>query len=166
MAHDLADMCNLKIVDTDIYGKSQDWYCEDPTWNPGNPVRWLHHDKVLSVVAEHKADFVVVNAGGMSLREETIAELHKENTVCVGITLSDPDVFPYNGKAYSHLYDLFYTNSLYSLEHQYDKDLKVQLLPFAASPRLHRPIQDVEKKYDIVIVGHSREDRMETVEVC
>lgn len=164
MAHDLADMCDLRIVDTGIYHKTQHWYTEDPTWYPASPVRWLDHDSVLSTVAEHKADFVVVNAGGMSLCEETVEALRKEYVVCIGISLSDPDVFPYNGKVYSHLYDLFYTNSVYSLENQYDKTTNIRLLSFAASARLHRPISEIEKKYDVVVVGHAREDRIETVE--
>jgi len=164
MAHDLANICDLKIVDTGIYHKRRDWYSQDPTWYPPNPVRWLHHERVLSAVAEQRADFVVVNAGGMSLREETVEALGREKVVCIGISLSDPDVFAYNGRVYSHLYDLFYTNSMYSLENQYDKTTNLRLLPFAASVKLHRPIEGIDKKYDVVVVGHAREDRTETVE--
>ncbi len=31
---------------------------------------WLDHHRVLSIVSEQDADFVVVNAGGLSLRPE------------------------------------------------------------------------------------------------
>jgi spore maturation protein CgeB len=166
MAQDLASMCDLTIVDVGIYDQCKsEWFEEDNRCGEKRLVRWLDHRRVLSVVAEQGADFVVVNAGGLSLRPETVEVLHKRNVVCLGISLSDPDVYPYNGKVYSHLYDLFYTNSLHSLTNEYGCGGNVKLLPFAASPRLHRPLPDVGKKYDVVVVGHARADRMETVEM-
>jgi glycosyltransferase involved in cell wall biosynthesis len=164
MARDLASLCDMATIDVDIYsGKRSDWYEEDARSGPKKLIRWLDHRRVLAAVSEHGADFVVVNSGGLSLRPETIEVLRKKRVVCLGISLSDPDVFPYNGKVYSHLYDLFYTNSLHSLKNQYGPDTNVKLLPFAASPQLHRPLPDVKKKYDVVVVGHARADRMETV---
>jgi spore maturation protein CgeB len=164
MARDLATICNVAIVDVDIYARQRsDWYEEDDRCGQKKVVRWLDHRRVLAAVSEQGANFVVANAGGLSLRPETIEILRKRKVVCVGISLSDPDVFPYNGKVYSHLYDLFYTNSLHSLKNQYGRETNIRLLPFAASPRLHRPLPDVEKKYDIVVVGHARADRTETV---
>lgn len=165
MAQDLAGMCELAIVDTGIYDQCQSgWYDQDYQFDQANPVRWLDHHKVLSIVSEQEADFVVVNAGSMSLRPETIDTLRKKKVVCVGISLSDPDVFPYNGKVYSHLYDLYYTNSIHSVRYQYDKSTNIKLLPFGASPKLHRPLPEIDKKYDIVIVGHGRANRTETVD--
>lgn len=172
MAHELAQLCDLKIVDPGIYDGSGpgNWYREDGRVNPKNPVKWLDHERVLSIVHEHRADFVIVNSGGLSLDPETIRLLRKEQVTCIGISLSDPDVFPYHGRIYAHLYDLYYTNSAFSLENQYGKsgtgshDVHIHHLPFAASPRLHRPLPEVEKKFDLVIVGHARPDRIKIVE--
>jgi spore maturation protein CgeB len=165
MARDLATLCDMTVIDAGIYGKeTSGWYEEDPRGGPQQLVRWLDHQRVLEVVSRQTPDFVVANAGGLSLRPETIEVLRQRRIVCLGISLSDPDVYPYNGKVYSHLYDVFYTNSLHSLKNQYGRDTNIKLLPFAASTQLHRPLPGVEKKYDIVVVGHARADRMETVE--
>jgi spore maturation protein CgeB len=166
MAQDLAEMCELTIVDTAIYAEHPSgWYEQDYQFDRAHPVRWLDHDRVLSVAYDQEADFVIVNAGGMSLRPETIEALHKKNVVCIGISLSDPDTFPYHGRVYSRLYDSYYTNSIHSLKCQYDERTNIKLLPFAASARLHRPLANIEKKYDIVVVGHARPERLETVSV-
>jgi spore maturation protein CgeB len=164
MARDLASLCDVTVIDVGIYASQKSgWYEEDNRCGPRKLVRWLDHDRVLEAVSRQQPDFIVVNAGGLSLRPETIEVLHKRNVFCVGISLSDPDVYPYNGKVYSHLYDLFYTNSLHSLKNQYGRDTNARLLPFAASSQLHRPLPEVEKTYDVVIVGHARADRTETV---
>ena len=84
-------------------------------------------------------DFIIVNAGGMSLRPRTIKELRRRNIITIGISLSDPDVFPQHGRIYSKYYDLYYTNSQYSLKNQY-RETRIKLLPFAASTKLHRPL--------------------------
>ena len=78
--------------------------------------------------------------------------------------MSDPDVFPYNGQIYAYKFDLFYTNSKFSLENQY-KELgeKVKCFPFAASPKHHYYMPAVKKEYDIVVVGHARPDRVDIV---
>src|SRR6185369_16615752 len=78
------------------------------------------------------------------------------------ISLSDPDVFPYNGKYYAHKYDYFYTNSMKSLKSDYKNAKNTRLIPFACSTNLHRPLT-VDKKYDVVIVANMRADRIQTV---
>jgi spore maturation protein CgeB len=164
MAMDLADLCKLHIVDTAIYDQQKsDWFDEDFCYNPKSPVRWLNHENVLTLVQEVKPDFIIVNSGSMSLRPETIEYLREKKVYCIGISLSDPDVFPYNGKVYSSLYDCFYTNAKHSLLYEYSKETNIKLLPFAASPRLHRPLPDIKKEFDIVIVGHARPDRTKIV---
>jgi hypothetical protein len=167
MAHDLADLCDLDIVDTGIYDSgTSDWFDEERCFSAENPIRWLRHEAVMKRVAEHAPDFVVVNSGGMSLRPETIDELRAMQIVVIGMSLSDPDVFPIHGAHYASLYDLFYTNSEWALHNQYphgDSETRFAVLPFAASSRLHHPYPEVERRFDVVVVGHARRDRMELV---
>lgn len=163
MAHDLADLCDLTIIDTDIYsGNREQWYSEDYSQNPRSPVRWLNDQKVLKLINRQEPDFAVVNAGGMSLKPTTIRSLKEKGIFTIGISLSDPDVFPYNGRVYSEYFDVFYTNSQYALNNLYSEKTNIKLLPFAASPKFHRPLI-IDKTYDVVIVGHARPDRIKTV---
>ena len=165
MACDLAELCDLTVIDTGIYSHHESaWYAEDDRFSRQFPIRWLDHSRVLAAVKECSAHFVVVNAGGMSLLPHTIAALRGLGVVCIGISLSDPDVFPYHGRVYAGFYDLYYTNSLFALTHQYPDWHHVRLMPFAASPRLHRPLPEVATKYDVVVVGHGRADRSPVVD--
>lgn len=91
--------------------------------------------------------------------------MKNNSLISVGISLSDPDVYPYNGKLYAEKFDLFYTNSKYSLENQYDRQkIKIGIMPFAASMVHHYYMPEVEKKYDVVIVAHARDDRKKIME--
>jgi hypothetical protein len=168
MARDLADLCDLDIVDTGIFSSgASDWFDEDRSFSAENPIRWLRHEAVMNRIEEHVPDFIVVNSGGMSLRPETIEALREMRVVTIGISLSDPDVFPIHGAHYASLYDRFYTNSLWSLHNQYlrgEFHSRYAVLPFAASPRLHHPYPETERNYDVVVVGHAREDRLKLVE--
>lgn len=164
MARDLEDLCELRSIDPGIYSRNpEQWFEEDSSRSPRWPVRWLNETKVLTLVDHERPDFIIVNSGGMSLRPSTVKILREKKIVMVGISLSDPDVYPENGAIYSELYDLFYTNARYALMHLYSKKTNIKLLPFAASARLHRPIKSIEKKYDVVVVGHARPQRVKTV---
>lgn len=163
MALDLKDLCNLIIIDTNIYsGNKEQWFIEDYSYNHERCIRWLDENKVLELVRKEKPNFVVINAGGMSLTPNTIKILRDLKVVTIGISLSDPDVFPENGKIYSEYYDIFYTNSQYALKNLYSKKTNIRLLPFAASHRLHRPLY-IEKIYDVVVVGHARPERIKII---
>lgn len=164
MALDLRELCDLTIVDTGIYfGNKEQWYSEDYSYSSERPIRWLNEQRVLELVKREQPDFVIVNSGGMSLTPVTIKFLKEKKIVTVGISLSDPDIFPENGKIYSEYYDLFYTNSQYALTNLYSKKTNIELLPFAASPRLHRPLDNIDRIYDIVVVGHARPKRIKII---
>ncbi|MFA5879874.1 MAG: glycosyltransferase [Candidatus Margulisiibacteriota bacterium] len=135
------------------------YFDEDKSESKVFSIRWLKKDVVLKNVLSFNADVVFVCAGGMSLTEETIKELKKMGVITVCITLSDPDVYFDNGRKYCSWYDIYYTNSLYALNQLYKNSDNCKLLPFAASPQLHKPMK-VPKKYDVVIVGHARADRI------
>lgn len=164
MALDLKDISNLIVVDTGIYTGNKDrWYRNDYSHSSKRPVRWLNEQKVVELVKRDHIDFVVVNSGGMSLTPKTIDFLRQKKIVSIGISLSDPDVFLENGQAYSQFYDLFYTNSQYAFTNLYSGETNIRLLPFGCSTKLHRPLDKIDKIYDIVVVGHSRPKRIETV---
>jgi len=163
MGQALKDLCALTIIDTKIYSNNEEgWYFEDYSKSRKRPIRWLDNQKILTLIQKESPDFIIVNSGGMSLTPEIIQTLRKNKIVTVGISLSDPDVFFENGKFYSHYYDLFYTNSYYALNNLY-KNTNIKLLPFAAYTKLHRPLESVEKRYDLVIVGHARPERKKLV---
>ena len=91
-------------------------------------------------------------------------KLKMNGVMTVGISLSDPDVFPYNGKIYANKFDLFYTNSKYSLINEYPKTgANIFILPFAASTKHHYYMPEVKKEYDLVVVAHAREDRISVI---
>lgn len=157
MVRDLKKVSDAVDVDTHLYDRSS---CDFV--NKEGHVNWIK-DSVLSYyLNSSKIEAVVVNAGGMSLTEEGILECKKRGIKTIGISLSDPDVYGINGKIYSNLYDYFYTNSVYSIEHQYVGNTNLNLLPFAASVDIHYPTS-TNKKYDIVIVASVRKDRIDIV---
>ncbi|MBT9156293.1 MAG: Spore protein YkvP [Firmicutes bacterium] len=163
MAKDLATVCEAKIIDTGLYtGKPSPWVVKDA--NPAlRTVNWLRDDRVREAVASFGPDVVVCNAGAMSLTPGMHQELRAQGIVTVGIALSDPDVFATQGKLYAHLFDSYYTNAEASLIDYATIGVKAKLLPFAASASFHRPMPEVKRKYDIIIVGHARADRLPVV---
>lgn len=164
MGQALKDLCDLKIIDTQIYsGNKERWYREDYSHSLKRPIRWIDNQKVLELIKNESPDFIIINSGGMSLTPRVIQILKKEKIITIGISLSDPDVFFDNGKFYSQYYDLFYTNSWYALNNLYDENTNIKLLPFAAYTKLHRPLESIEKIYDVVIVGHANSERKKLV---
>lgn len=164
MGQALKDLCDLKIIDTQIYsGNKERWYREDYSRSSKRPIRWIDNQKVLELIKNNPPDFVIINSGGMSLTPEVIKILKKQKIITIGISLSDPDVFFDNGKIYSQYYDLFYTNSYYALNNLYDENINIKLLPFAAYTKLHRPLENEEKIYDVVIVGHANRERKKLI---
>ena len=163
MATDLRRVCKSNVIDVGIYSQNPDcWYVDDFSRSTTYPVRWLNHEKVMQVVRKHNPDFVVCNSGGITFLPDTIRTLKKRNITTIGISLSDPDVFYDQGKHYYHAFDMFYTNSEYAHRFLYEASAHVRLLPFAASAHIHKPLP-IRKRYDVVIVGHARKERLEIV---
>lgn len=124
----------------------------------------LSNLRLLKDIIIYHPDAIILNSGGFTLDKLGNAILKRFKIFLIGIELSDPDVFPYNGNIYSKRFDLYYTNARYSIQNQYNKiGVKVGLLGFAASPNHHYFMSDVEKKYDVVIVGGCRSDRIPIV---
>ncbi len=164
MAQELKRLCDMTVVDVNCYSKTpSEWVSNDYSFDKNTPVRWLDTGKVLDLIEKVNPDFILVNAGGISLHLDIFSELKRRNIVTAGIALSDPDWFSCHGRIFSRHYDIYFTNSLYSLENQYAKNTNVRIFPFAASSLLHRPLPEVEKIYDVVVVGHARPERKRIV---
>lgn len=163
MVKDLHEVCALKAIDTQLYsGKNSPWVKKSPSPEHGG-VNWLHDEAVRAAIGDYQPEVVVCNSGGMSFSREMHAELKQAGITTVGISLSDPDVFPSQGAHYAPYFDLFYTNAEVSLADYRRLGCEARLLPFAASPRFHRVLPAVPKKYDCIIVGHPRADRLAAV---
>lgn len=165
MATDLMELAKTLVIDLKEYSKTPDDRIENILKTPNGTVCHLNTEKVIADVEQWKPDAIILNSGGLCMDIELANYLKNKNVITVGIALSDPDVYPYNGAVYAHEFDIFYTNSLYSYKNQYDKGyVNIKMLPFAASMKYHYYMPEVEKKYDLVVVGHAREERLNVIE--
>lgn len=165
MADDLGQICDTREVDLKVYTRAPDGRIKVKINTPNGLICILDTDKIKKDIEDFRPDAVVLNSGGLTLEDEGFKLLNELGVNTVGISLSDPDVYPYNGAFYADKFDLFYTNSKHSLEYQYDnKKVNIRCLPFAASTRHHFYMPDEERKYDLIVVGHARGDRIPVIE--
>lgn len=165
MADDLGKVCKTKKIDLKVYSTKPSRRIKQNEQTPNGKLCMLDHSKIVRDVKWRKADAVILNSGGLYLEDKTYDYLKNEGIVTVGISLSDPDVFPYNGKVYADKFELFYTNSKYSYLNEYNHDkVNIGIMPFAASVDHHYYMENVSKDYDVVVVAHAREDRKLVVE--
>lgn len=165
MADDLEMVSEIKKVDLKIYDNKPDRRVKTILKEPNTVITVLDHKQIVRDVRRYQPDYIVLNSGGLVLEDETFAYLKRHGIKTLGLELSDPDVYPYNGAIYAHKFDLFYTNAKLSLKEQYDPEkVNIRLMPFAASQKHHYYMPKLERKYDIVIVGHARPDRKEIVD--
>lgn len=162
----LGDLCKLTKtleIDTKIFINTvNEWYYNyepEPIKYPGKLIRYLTDDKVKSIIKKFDPHIMITNSGGLTFSNEMFKQLKKMGIITVGISLSDPDVYPYNGKYYAHKYDYFYTNAQYSFYKEYTNIKNKRLLPFGCSTDLHKPM-DNNKKYDVIVVGGARHERI------
>ncbi len=166
MLHDLRQVCTVTEVDTHIYDKKQSIvtkFTPYPKDYPNGCVRYIKNKIVKKIVDKVKPNIVITNSGGMTFTDFMFSYLKNKKIITIGISLSDPDVFAYNGRFYAHKYDYFFTNSLKSLKTEYKKTVNINLIPFACSTKLHKPSNNIDKEYDVVIVANSRPDRVQIV---
>lgn len=164
MSDDLTELSNVIKIDLNIYGMKMDSRVKTKISTPNGCICILDTEKLIEDMRQFKPDCIILNSGGITMEDGAFLYAKSAGIKVVGISLSDPDVFPYNGQVYGYKCDRFYTNSVYSLNKQYNfMKQKIDLLPFAASPSHHYFMPEVKKKYDVVIVGHARKERMETV---
>lgn len=161
MADDLEKVCKSKKIDLKAYSARPNKRIKKYERTPNGNLCMLDHSKIIKDVQKNDADAVILNSGGLYLEDRTYQNLRDSGVISVGLSLSDPDVFPYNGKIYADKFELFYTNSKHSYLNEYDHDkVNIGIMPFAASIDHHYFMADVKKKYDVVVVAHAREDRM------
>ena len=165
MADDLALLGDASVIDLRAYSASPDKRIDSIEKTPNGSICRLNTERIMKDIEQCQPDAVVLNAGGLCMEKDLLGALRERKIVSVGISLSDPDVYPYNGKVYGSDFSLFYTNSKYSFINQYDSSsVNIRLLPFAASMKHHYYMPEIEKIYDLVIVGHARQDRIEAAE--
>jgi glycosyltransferase involved in cell wall biosynthesis len=163
MARDIGKIASVTLIDTELYtGRPSPWI-EQSRLPEHSAVNWLKDDMVRAAVAKYTPEAIVVNAGGMSPTPHMHRELREQGITTVGIALSDPDVFASQGKHFASLFDLFYTNAEESLGQYASIGVSARVLPFAASPSFHRHLPEVNRTYDVIIVGHPRPDRQALV---
>lgn len=164
MADDLCKVSDCVEIDLKAYTQSPDKRIKSKVRTRNGFVCTLDTEKIKQDIETHHPDAIVLNAGGLVLEDSGFKLLAQNKIASVGMSLSDPDIFPYNGKIFGHKFDLFYTNSKHSFMHQYDKkQVHLHHLPFAASIQHHYYMPEVEKKYDVVVVGHSRGSRNKVI---
>ena len=164
MSDDLQELCRLKKIDLRSYGKHPSRRIASSIDTPNGKQCRLSTRMILKDVKRNRADAVILNSGGLHLEDVAYSRLKKNNVITVGISLSDPDVFPYNGKLYADKFALFYTNSRYSLLNEYPATgANIRIMPFAASVKHHYYMPEVERRYDIVVVAHARKERLEVI---
>lgn len=165
MLDDLNCICPVKQIDTQIYNTQNNTvyynYEPIPSKYPNKYVRYIKNDVILKHIKKFNPQIIITNSGGLTFTDHIFKYINQKGIITLGISLSDPDVFPYNGYIYANKYDYYYTNSVYSLENEY-KFNNIKLLPFACSTQLHKPL-DIKKKYDVVIVGGARPERISII---
>lgn len=165
MQQALAQLCDLQAVDLQLYRRFLHFLKIPSTWVHRDEGRnWLIFDKIEPLIEAFKPAVVVCNAGGISFRPEHHKLLEAQGIVRIGIALSDPDVFPYHGRVFSQYFSLFYTNAKEALPRYTKIGVAARLLPFAGLPQFHRPMPDVPKRYDVIVVGEWRPDRQGMVD--
>ena len=95
---------------------------------------------------------IITLAGGLSLKN------CDKNKYSICINLSDPDCYYYSSKYYNKKFDFSITNSQ-NVIHLYKPNSK--LLNFGVSKNINYLIKNTKKKYDIIIVGGARPERIE-----
>lgn len=126
-------------------------------------VNWIRDDYLDILVKAYRPGGIICTAGGLSPSPAMHTYLASQNIVRIGIALSDPDDFPRRSQHFAHFFDSFYTNAVESLASYQAIGVDAKLLPFAADPTFHRPLAS-SKKYDIIVVGGKRADRVPLVE--
>ncbi|OFI39657.1 hypothetical protein BIU82_00920 [Arthrobacter sp. SW1] len=80
----------------------------------GNGPIFVDYEKILPFVENFQPQIIVCCAGGLTFTDEDAAALKARGIVLLGITLSDPDVFP-TIVGHAHVFDYHTTNAELSL---------------------------------------------------
>lgn len=81
----------------------------------GNGPIYVQAHRLGPIVQRFRPQMIICCAGGLTFTDEDAAWLKDQGIVLVGVTLSDPDVFP-SVHAHAHVFDVHTTNAELSLE--------------------------------------------------
>jgi len=141
---------------------------ENPTRATGGlgPI-YVRADKLDAIVENFRPQMIICCAGGLTFTEEDAARLKAQGIVLVGLTLSDPDVYP-SVHEHVHVFDVHTTNAELSLD-MYERDgvRNTVLFPFAIDRGfVTQPVRSApELATDVICMGHAnnRPDRNEVM---
>jgi polysaccharide pyruvyl transferase CsaB len=129
----------------------------------GNGPIFVDFDKIESIVRQFQPQIIVCCAGGLTFTDEDAARLKALGIVLLGITLSDPDVFP-SIVGHAHVFDFHTTNAALALEMYKERGVNNTVyFPFGIDRGF--VTQDVadapEFAADVICLGHAnnRPDR-------
>ncbi|WP_226670838.1 polysaccharide pyruvyl transferase family protein [Metabacillus litoralis] len=120
-------------------------------------------DLIKPLLKQFDPQIIVCNAGGYTFSEEDSKWLKDQGYILVGITLSDPDVFP-GTKKFAHRFDYHATNAVEALEMYKEAGINNTIhWPFAID-RSFIEAEAVERpdwKADVICIGNAfnRPDR-------
>lgn len=128
----------------------------------GNGPVYVRHAVVGPMIEEFQPDVILLCAGGLTFDEGM--ESLKRRAPVVGVTLSDPDVFP-TVSPYAGKFTVHTTNSVAALErYRALGHTNTVLMPFAVDSRFFVPRRPVpELQADVAVIGHGRPDRYPVV---
>jgi glycosyltransferase involved in cell wall biosynthesis len=123
----------------------------------------VRYDALAPALEAFGPDVVLCIAGGITFGERDFLEVNRR-AVTVGLALSDPETFPHHGRAFAQRFRYYFTNSDASLIEYRRRGVHARIFQHGCDPGFHRPM-DVPKRYDVVVVGHGKRDRVDTVNV-
>lgn len=118
-------------------------------------------------LAEFDPQIIVCNAGGLAWREEDARELKRRGFLLLGLTLSDPDVFP-SVKGFAGRFDYHTTNAAGAIPMYEEQGITNTLyFPFGIDREfVLAPVEPApELESDVICLGHAtgRADRNATM---
>lgn len=114
-------------------------------------------EKIKPILEQFQPQIIICNAGGYTFSEEDSNWLKEQGYILVGITLSDPDVFP-STKKFAHRFDYHCTNAIEALKMYKDAGINNTIhFPFAIdrsfveAEALERP----DWTADVICIGNA-----------
>lgn len=133
----------------------------------GNGPVYVQANLLAPTIERFRPQMIICCAGGLTFTDEDAAKLKAQGIVLVGITLSDPDVFP-SIYSHAHVFDVHTTNAELSLEMYRDKGVfNTVYFPFGIDRGFvtQQVDDDPAMEADVICLGHAnnRPDRNQTM---
>lgn len=127
-------------------------------------VNWIRDEVISNQISRCHPSVLICNAGGLSPTADMHQQLENQGIFRICIALSDPDDFGSRTRRFAPLFNQFFTNAVESITCYREIGVDAKLLPFAADPVFHRPLES-RKAHDVVVVGGWRPERAHLVSV-